>query len=38
LGLVLTSLYFLARKRLFPIIGILAAVAGSIVAATNFLA
>ncbi|MEJ0005375.1 MAG: DUF4337 family protein [Steroidobacteraceae bacterium] len=38
LGLVLTSLYFLARKRLFPIIGILAAVTGAIVAATNFLA
>ncbi|HEY4342381.1 MAG TPA: DUF4337 family protein [Steroidobacteraceae bacterium] len=38
LGLVLTSLYFLARKRLFPIIGILAAVGGAVVAATNFLA
>jgi Domain of unknown function (DUF4337) len=38
LGLVLTSLFFLARKRLFPVIGILAAVVGSIVAATNFLA
>ena len=38
LGLVLTSLYFLARKRLFPVIGILAAAAGAIVAATNFLA
>jgi hypothetical protein len=38
LGLVLTSLYFLARKRLFPVIGVVAAVAGSIVAATNFLA
>jgi hypothetical protein len=38
LGLVLTSLYFLARKKLFPAIGILSAVAGAIVAATNFLA
>ena len=38
LGLVLTSLYFLARKRLFPLIGVLAAIIGSIVAATNFLA
>ena len=38
LGLVLTSLYFLARNRLFPVIGILAAVGGTIVAATNFLA
>jgi hypothetical protein len=38
LGLVLTSLYFLARKRLFPVIGVLSAIAGAIVAATNFLA
>jgi hypothetical protein len=38
LGLVLTSLYFLARKRLFPVIGIAAAAAGAVVAATNFLA
>ena len=38
LGLVLTSLYFLARKRLFPVIGILAALAGTLIAASNFLA
>jgi hypothetical protein len=38
LGLVLTSLYFLARKRLFPVIGIVAALGGAVVAATNFLA
>src|SRR5580692_2768426 len=38
LGLVLTSLYFLARKRLFPVVGILAAAIGAIVAATNFFA
>jgi hypothetical protein len=38
LGLVLTSLYFLARRRLFPVIGVLSAVAGAILAATNFLA
>ncbi|HTC50872.1 MAG TPA: DUF4337 family protein [Steroidobacteraceae bacterium] len=38
LGLVLTSLFFLARQRLFPVIGILAAIAGGVVAATNFLA
>ncbi|HEV2704047.1 MAG TPA: hypothetical protein VGV09_20650 [Steroidobacteraceae bacterium] len=38
LGLVLTSLYFLARRRLFPIIGVLAAIAGGIVAATSSLA
>jgi uncharacterized protein DUF4337 len=36
LGLVLTSLYFLARKRLFPIIGVLAALAGTLVAATSY--
>jgi hypothetical protein len=38
LGLVLTSLYFLARRRLFPVIGVFAAIAGAIVAATSFLA
>jgi hypothetical protein len=38
LGLVLTSLYFLARNRLFPVIGILAALGGTVVAATIFLA
>ncbi len=38
LGLVLTSLYFLSRQRLFPVIGGLAAVAGTVVALTNFLA
>jgi hypothetical protein len=37
LGLVLTSLYFLARKRLFPVIGVLAALAGTLVAATSYL-
>jgi Domain of unknown function (DUF4337) len=36
LGLVLTSLYFLSRKRLFPVIGILAAAGGTVVAVTNF--
>jgi len=38
LGLVLTSLFFLSKNRLFPIAGILAAVAGTVVALTNFLA
>ncbi|HEY1900583.1 MAG TPA: DUF4337 family protein [Steroidobacteraceae bacterium] len=38
LGLVLTSLYFLARQRLFPVLGAVAAAAGAVVAATNFLA
>jgi hypothetical protein len=38
LGLVLTSLYFLSRQRFFPVIGAVAAVVGTIVALTNFLA
>jgi Domain of unknown function (DUF4337) len=38
LGLVLTSLFFLARQRLFPVAGGLAALAGAIVAATSFFA
>jgi hypothetical protein len=38
LGLVLTSLYFLSRQRFFPVLGAVAAVAGTIVALTNFLA
>jgi hypothetical protein len=37
LGLVLTSLYFLSRKRLFPIIGVLAAAIGTIIAAISFI-
>ena len=37
LGLVLTSLYFLSRQRLFPIIGVTAAVVGTIVGVTNFI-
>jgi hypothetical protein len=32
LGLVLTSLYFLSRQRFFPVLGAVAAVAGTIVA------
>jgi hypothetical protein len=38
LGLVLTSLFFLSRQKLFPVIGGIAAVAGVIVALTNFIA
>jgi hypothetical protein len=38
LGLVLTSLFFLSRQKLFPVIGGLAAVVGTVVALTNFLA
>ena len=37
LGLVLCSLYFLARKRFFPVLGILASAAGSLLGAWGFL-
>jgi hypothetical protein len=37
LGLVLCSLYFLARKVFFPLFGILSSVAGAITAVTAFL-
>lgn len=37
LGLVLSSLYFLARKRLFPAIGVAAAVLGAVIAACALL-
>ncbi len=37
LGLVLCSLYFMARKVFFPIFGIIAAVAGSVLGAWGFL-
>src|ERR1700721_3104887 len=37
LGLVLCSLYFLARKSFFPIFGVLAAVAGTAVGIWGFL-
>jgi hypothetical protein len=32
IALVLTSLYFIARKKLFPVIGVIAGIAGAIVA------
>lgn len=38
LGLVLSSLYFLSKKKLFPWIGGLAGAAGAVIAATGFLA
>jgi hypothetical protein len=34
LGLVLSSLYFIAKKKLFPVIGVTSAVAGGLIAAT----
>jgi hypothetical protein len=36
IALVLTSLYFISRKMLFPVIGIIAGVAGVIIAITGF--
>jgi len=37
IGLVLSSLYFISRKRLFPVIGIVAAVGGVVLAVTGLL-
>src|SRR5450631_3387915 len=37
LGLVLCSLYFLARKSLFPVFGVLASVAGTVIAVWGYL-
>jgi hypothetical protein len=37
IGLVLSSLYFIARRQMFPVMGVIAAIAGSAVAATGFL-
>jgi hypothetical protein len=37
LGLVLCSLYFLARKNFFPIFGLLAAIAGTALGVAGFL-
>jgi len=38
LGLVLSSLYFLSKRRFFPVIGLTAAVIGTILGAAGFLA
>jgi hypothetical protein len=38
IGLVLSSLYFIARKQLFPVAGLIAAVAGVVIATTGFMA
>jgi hypothetical protein len=38
IGLVMTSLYFLGKKKLFPIVGVISAVAGVLVALTGALA
>ena len=37
IGLVLSSLYFISRKKLFPVIGAIAGVAGVAIAVTGFL-
>jgi hypothetical protein len=37
IGLVLSSLYFIARKMLFPVIGVIAGVAGIVIAATGLM-
>jgi hypothetical protein len=37
IGLVLTSLYFISRSTLFPVIGIIAAVGGTVIAILGFL-
>jgi hypothetical protein len=37
IGLVLSSLYFISRKKLFPVIGGIAAVAGTVIAVTGLM-
>jgi hypothetical protein len=37
IGLVLSSLYFISRKGLFPVLGVTAGVAGAVIAITGFL-
>ena len=37
IGLVLTSLYFISKKMMFPVLGVLAGVAGAGIAVTGFL-
>jgi hypothetical protein len=38
LGLVMSSLYFLSKRKFFPVLGALAAVAGALIAVTGWLA
>jgi len=35
IGLVLTSLYFISRKKMFPVMGVLAGLAGAVIALTG---
>ncbi len=37
IGLVLTSMYFISRSKLFPTIGVIAAIAGTVIAAMGYL-
>jgi hypothetical protein len=37
IGLVLSSLYFISRKKMFPVMGVIAGVAGTVIAITGFL-
>jgi Domain of unknown function (DUF4337) len=37
IGLVLSSLYFISRKKMFPVMGVIAGVAGTVIAITGLL-
>jgi hypothetical protein len=37
IGLVLSSLYFISRKGMFPVLGVIAGVGGAVIALTGFL-
>ena len=37
IGLVLSSLYFISRKKMFPVLGIVAGIAGAAIALTGLL-
>jgi hypothetical protein len=37
IGLVLSSLYFISRKKMFPVMGVIAGVAGAVIAITGLL-
>jgi hypothetical protein len=36
IGLVLTSMYFISKSKLFPVVGVISAIAGVVIAATGF--
>jgi hypothetical protein len=37
IGLVLSSLYFISRKGMFPILGVIAGISGLVIAVTGYL-